>query len=65
MFGESETTRLVSPRVVAQINTCTCRSAERFIYSASQDFSWLYRDNSLKNARDLLDALSAVDNITD
>lgn len=60
LFTKVEPTCDASPEHVARTNTCTCGLAERFIYSATQDFVWMHRDWSLKNVRQFMDKLATL-----
>lgn len=59
LFANAESTCEASAELVAQTNACTGGSAERFIYSATQDFVWMHRDRSLKNLCQLMDELAS------
>ncbi len=59
LFDRAELTCEASAELVGQTNACTCGTAERFIYSATQDFVWMHRDRSLKNVDHLMGELKA------
>lgn len=42
------------PKIVALINSVTCRNAERFIYNSSSDFIWRNHRNEICHTSDLL-----------